>query len=196
MSFYRRNFVPGGSFFFTVNLAERQRALLTDHLHLLRVALHQTRQRHPFTLNAIVVLPDHLHTIWILPEGDTDFATRWRLIKSAFSRGLAPGERISPSRAAQGERGIWQRRYWEHTLRDENDFARYMDYIHINPLKHGWVKRVRDWAPSSFHHDVRLSIYPADWAGDVSENLVGWVERSETQHRAVNNKCARLKIPS
>ena len=170
MTSYRRNFVPGGSFFFTVNLVERKRSLLTDHISLLREAFRGIRQRHPFTIDAIVILPEHLHTVWTMPVGDADFATRWRLIKSAFSRQLAHEERISPSRLAKGERGIWQRRYWEHTIRDESDFIRHIDYIHINPVKHGWVKRVSDWAPSSFHHYVKFGVYPADWAGDFSRD--------------------------
>lgn len=168
MTAYRRNFVLGGSFFFTVNLADRKRALLVEHLAVLRQAFGVVRQRHPFTVDAIVVLPDHLHAIWTLPPGDADYATRWRLIKSAFSRRLARDERVSHSRLAHGERGIWQRRYWEHTLRDEADFARHVDYIHINPVKHGLVTRVRDWAPSSFHRYVEMGIFPIDWAGDVS----------------------------
>lgn len=150
MTAYRRNFVPGGCFFFTVNLAERKLSLLTDHVGLLRTAFRETHQRHPFTIDAIVVLPDHLHTVWTLPEGDADFAMRWQLIKSTFSRGLARNERISQSRSAKGERGIWQRRYWEHTIRDDIDFARHVDYVHINPAKHRLVNRVRDWGPPRF----------------------------------------------
>jgi len=142
MTDYRRNFIAGGSFFFTVNLAERRLRLLTEHIDELRAAARQTRRHYPFTIDAMVVLPDHLHAVWTLPEGDPDFATRWRLIKSAFSRSLATGEQISDSRAAKGERGIWQRRYWEHTIRDENDFSRHMDYIHINPVKHGLVSAI------------------------------------------------------
>jgi putative transposase len=106
MTSYRRNFIAGGSFFFTVNLAERRLRLLTGHIDELRKAFRETRRRHPFTIDAIVVLPDHLHTVWTMPEGDADFATRWRLIKSAFSRRLPAGERISGSRATKGERGI------------------------------------------------------------------------------------------
>ena len=145
MTRYRRNLVPGGSFFFTVNLAERRLRLLTERIDLLRAAFRATRARHPFTVDAVVVLPDHLHAIWTLPEGDADFALRWRLIKSSFSHGLPQGERISQSRAGKGERGIWQRRYWEHTLRDNGDFARHADYIHFNPVKHGLAARVKDW---------------------------------------------------
>jgi putative transposase len=164
---YRRNFLAGGAFFFTVNLAERRLPLLTEQIENLRTALREIRGQHPFKIDAMVVLPDHLHTVWTLPEGDADFATRWRLIKSAFSRSLPPGEPISQSRVAKGERGIRQRRYWEHTIRDASDFARHVDYIHINPVKHRLVTRVRDWPYSSFHRMVRLGIYPEDWAGDV-----------------------------
>ncbi|ULL00016.1 transposase [Bradyrhizobium sp. I71] len=169
MTSYRRNFVPGGSYFFTVNLADRSLSLLTAHVDLLRAAFRQTRRRHPFTIDAIVVLPEHLHTVWTMPNGDADFAMRWRQIKSAFSRNLDNVEPVSPSRAAKGERGIWQRRYWEHTIRDEDDYARHIDYVYINPVKHGLVNRVCDWVPSSFHRHVALGIYPPDWAGDLSQ---------------------------
>jgi len=162
----RRNFVPGGSYFFTVNLADRRLRLLTEHIELLRTAFRYTQVRHPFAVEATVVLPDHLHAIWTLPEGGADFALRWRLIKSAFPRGLPRGERLSKSRSGKGERGFWQRRYWEHTLRDEDDYAQHVDYIHFNPVKHGHVRRVRDRPCSSFHRFVRIEIYPEDWAGD------------------------------
>ncbi len=165
MTDYRRNFVPGGSYFFTVNLADRRLSLLTDHTEKLRAAFRYTRRHHPFTFDAIVVLPEDLHAIWTLPEGESDFAIRWQLAKATFSRGLPGGEPVSPSRARKGERGIWQRRYWEHTLRDEDDFVRHADYIHFNPVKHGYVRRVEDWPYSSFHRMVRLGLYPADWAG-------------------------------
>jgi putative transposase len=174
---YRRNFVSGGSYFFTVNLLERRLRLLVDHVDLLREAFRYVRRRHPFDIEAIVVLPDHLHAIWTLPENDSDYALRWRLIKSAFSRGLSKGERISPSRAGKGERGIWQRRYWEHTLRDEQDFARHADYIHYNPVRHGYVSRVRDSRHSSFRRMVRLGVYPPDWAGDAADIGSGFGER-------------------
>jgi putative transposase len=178
---YRRNFIPGGSFFFTVNLADRRLRLLTDHVDKLRAALRQIRLRRPFTIDAMVVLPDHLHAVWTLPEGDADFATRWRQIKSEFSRSLPVVEQISPSRAAKGERGIWQRRYWEHTIRDENDFMRHIDYVHINPLKHGLVTRVIEWPHSSFHHMVKLGVYPEDWGGDVGELGEDFGERGSTE---------------
>ncbi len=176
MTNYRRNFVPGGSYFFTVNLADRRSRLLTDEISLLRAAFRETREAHPFRIDAIVVLPDHLHAIWTLPDGDPDFALRWRLIKAAFSRALPRKEAISRSRLDKGERGIWQRRYWERTLRDEADFARHADYIHRNPMKHGHVRRVSDWPHSSFHRMVRLGIYPLDWAGDIDDDS-GFGER-------------------
>ena len=144
---------------------------------MLRSAFRYARDRDPFTIEAIVVLPDHLHCIWTLPEADSDFATRWRLIKSAFSRGLPRNERISQSRLHRGERGIWQRRYWEHTLRDQDDFANHVDYVHINPVKHGHVTRVADWPFSSFHRMVRLGIYPEDWAGSVADHAGEFGER-------------------
>jgi len=177
MANYRRNFIPGGTFFFTVNLADRRSRLLTAHVDLLRTAFRDVRRRYPFAIAAIVVLPDHLHTIWTLPDNDADFALRWRLIKTGFSRGLPRTERVSGSRADKGERGIWQRRYWERTLRDEADFARHADYIHFNAVKHGHARRVRDWPYSSFHRMVRLNIYPLNWAGDAKADTRDFGER-------------------
>jgi putative transposase len=177
MTNYRRNRIVGGCYFFTVNLAERRLSLLTDHIALLRGAFRYARLRHPFTIDGIVILPDHLHAIWTLPKGDDDFSLRWRLIKSAFSRGLPAGERISASRLRKGERGLWQRRYWEHTIRDDGDFARHMDYVHFNPVKHGYVARIVDWPHSSFHRLVRLGVYPTDWTGDAGDNEGGFGER-------------------
>jgi putative transposase len=178
MTSYRRNFTQGGTFFFTVNLEDRRLSLLTEYIAELRGAVRDVRMRHPFTIDAMVVLPDHLHAVWTLPEGETNFSLLWRQIKSKFSRNLPVGERISNSRVAKGERGIWQRRYWEHTIRDENDFARHVDYVHINPVKHGLVSRVRDWPYSSFHRMVKLGLYPEDWAGDVRQFQDEFGERS------------------
>ena len=177
MTDYRRNFLPGGSYFFTVNLAERRLALLTERIDVLRAAFRRIRAWHRFTIEAAVILPDHLHMIRTLLEGDPDFPLRWRLIKSAFSRRLPGGEPISASRAAKGERGVWQRRYWEHALRDENDFVRHLDYIHFNPVKHGHAIRPRDWPYSSFRRWVRLGAYPLDWAADPGNEMIGWGER-------------------
>lgn len=129
MVLYRRNRVPGGSYFFTVTLRDRRSTLLVERIEPLRAAFRHTLQRYPFVIEALVVLPDHLHTIWTLPPEDTDYAGRWKSIKSRFTRTLA-GEGFNMSRNAKGEYDLWQRRYWEHTLRDEIDFTRHLDYIH------------------------------------------------------------------
>ena len=171
MTGYRRFRVKGGVYFFTVNLAERKKKLLIEHIDVLRAAFRVVKQAHPFQMDAVVILPDHLHTIWTLPEGDDDFSLRWRKIKSAFSREIEKGERVSKSRAGKKERGIWQRRFWEHAIRDENDFTRHVDYIHFNPVKHGHLQRVVDWPYSSFHKYVRFGIYTADWVGLHDDGL-------------------------
>jgi putative transposase len=170
MTNYRRNFIAGASYFFTVNLLDRRLSLLTEHIESLRGAFRHTRARHPFVIEAIVVLPDHLHAIWTLPEDDADYAMRWRLIKAAFSHTEIRGEQLSASRASKGERGIWQRRYWEHTLHGDADFARHIDYIHFNPVRHGYVDEVWQWPYSSFRRMVRLGVYPKDWVGDAQED--------------------------
>jgi len=130
MTDYRRHFVPGGTWFFTVNLADRSQRLLVEHIDLLRRAFAQTRREHPFELVVAVILPDHLHAVWTLPPGDADFSLRWRKIKTRFSREVPRTERRSASRIAKGERGIWQRRFWEHGIRDAEDLRRHIDYIH------------------------------------------------------------------
>lgn len=168
MTEYRRFHIPGATWFFTVNLAERHgNRLLVDKIELLRAAFVEVRTKHPFRIDAIVVLPDHLHCILTLPAGDTDFSTRWGLIKGYFCRHLEKGERISKSRAKRGERGLWQRRFWEHLIRNETDCQRHMDYIHWNPVKHGLVRCVKDWPHSSFHDYVRRGMYPVAWGTDV-----------------------------
>jgi putative transposase len=164
---YRRAFVPGGCWFFTVNAHERGTSLLTDNIAALRDATRMTMRRHPFRIDAFVVLPDHLHAIWTLPPGDADFSMRWRLIKTHFARAVPVGERLTPVREANGERGLWQRRFWEHLIRDERDYQNHVEYCAINPVKHGLVARVADWPHSSFHCNVAKGIFPADWAGDA-----------------------------
>ncbi|MDQ8024111.1 MAG: transposase [Moraxellaceae bacterium] len=178
MSDYRRNRVPGGTYFFTVNLFERHSRLLVEHIDLLRSAVRSVKIRRPFHIDAWVVLPDHLHAIWTLPVEDSDYSSRWREIKKAFVKGLPKIEHLSTVRAAKGERGIWQRRFWEHTIRDERDYAAHIDYVHINPFKHGLVNAVADWPHSSFHRAVVQGIYPRDWAAEVSEIPAG--ERLDT----------------
>ncbi|MFC3109158.1 transposase [Undibacterium arcticum] len=167
---YRRAWHPGGTYFFTVNLLERSgNDLLVRHIDHLRDAVRHVRINHPFTIHAWVVLPDHLHCVIELPPGDTDFATRWRLIKILFSKSIPNTELLSAVRLRRGERAIWQRRYWEHLIRDERDFAAHMDYVHINPLKHGLVKQVADWPFSTFHRLVDQGVYPTDWAGGAED---------------------------
>ncbi len=177
MANYRRSLLSGGTYFFTVNLADRRRALLTEHIGLLRAAFRSVRECHPFGMEAVVILPDHLHTVWTLPEGDADYAMRWRQIKSTFSRALPNREAISASRAGKGERGIWQRRYWEHTIRDEDGFGQHVDYIHFNPVKHGHVMRADDWPFSSFHRWVGLGAYSPGWACDADNEAMPFGER-------------------
>jgi len=165
MTAYWRYRLKGGCYFFTAALAERRSRLLTENIQALRTAFHEVKQAHSFKIEAVVILPDHLHCIWTLPEGDDDFSTRWRQIKAAFSRRLPKTEHRSKSRLNKGERGVWQRRFWEHAIRDEVDYQRHVDYIHYNPVKHGYVTRVVDWPFSSFHRYVKLGVYPANWAG-------------------------------
>jgi putative transposase len=165
---YRRARVPGGTLFFTVNLLKRRQTLLADHIDALRSAVADTRRDYPFEIDAIVVLPDHIHAVWTLPPNDADFSTRWRLIKMRFAKALPKQERLSAVRQARNERSIWQRRFWEHLIRDDADYARHIEYCYINPVKHGLVTRVRDWPHSSFHRDVRRGVFPVDWAGDVT----------------------------
>lgn len=166
---YIRARVPGGTFFFTVALADRGGRLLIDHIATFHNAVRVTRRDLPFRIDAMVVLPDHLHTVWTLPQGDSDFPTRWRLIKSRFSLALPRGERIRPSRAVKSERGIWQRRYWEHLIRDDTDFRIHVDYCHFNPVKHQLVAQVGDWPYSTFHRYVQAGIYPPEWATEIFE---------------------------
>lgn len=170
MSNYRRLRSPGGTYFFTVNLLDRSGDLLTRHIDALREAVRATLAVRPFRIDAWVVLPDHLHCLWTLPPGDDDFANRWKSIKIRFVQRLPAQEPRSNTRARRGERGIWQRRFWEHVIRDEADYARHVDYIHINPVKHGWSGTVQEWPYSTFHRWVSAGVYPPDWAGNRTED--------------------------
>jgi len=174
---YRRADVAGGSYFFTVNLAERDRTLLTDRVEVLRAVLREVKRRHPFHIDAMVILPDHLHAVWTLPPGDRDDPTRWMLIKARFSRQVAYGERRTASRVSKGERGVWQRRYWEHLIRDADDYRRHVDYIHWNPVKHGYVKKASDWRHSSIHRYVAAGIVDRDWGGRGTDGIERTGER-------------------
>jgi len=166
---YRRAIIPGGTFFFTVAIADRSGDLLIRAVDRLRGVYRAVQERQPFETVAICILPDHLHAIWALPDNDTDFSQRWSLIKSGFSRGLNVTAARSARQIVKREKGIWQRRYWEHAIRDDADLARHVDYIHFNPVKHGLVARVRDWPHSSFHRYVSRGELPEDWGGDMRD---------------------------
>jgi putative transposase len=166
---YRRNFVPGGTYFFTITLADRRSEALVDHIGALLSAFRVARRERPFSIDAIVVLPDHLHAIFTLPPKDTDFPGRWRRIKGHFSTALTKTG-LDLKRFPNGDLALWQRRFWEHTIRDDRDFERHVDYIHFNPVKHGLVQRVRNWPHSSFHRYVREALLPDDWAGDAGRD--------------------------
>jgi putative transposase len=169
---YRRNFVPGGTFFFTVTLDDRGASTLADHVSILRSAFRTTRAERPFTIDAIVILPDHLHVIMTLPDADSDFSGRLRRIKSLFTHQLAASG-TSIRRNDRGEFSLWQRRFWEHTIRDDPDYERCTDYIHFNPVKHGLVRSPADWPHSSLHRYVREGVLPADrgGVGDIAGNF-------------------------
>ena len=163
MSHYRRPHLAGASYFFTVALADRRSDLLVSHIDELRHAYRHVQSQHPFSTIALCVLPDHLHAIWRMPADSGDFSLRWRLLKTYFSRHFPAAVDRSSSKIRQGEKGIWQRRYWEHQLRDDDDLQRHVDYIHFNPVKHGLVSRACDWPYSSFHRYVARGWLPADW---------------------------------
>lgn len=172
MTDYRRIYIPGSSWFFTVNLAERRdNHLLVEKIDLLRTAFRYVKERKPYRIDGIVIMPDHLHCIFTLPPGDADFSIRWSLIKGHFSRAVPKGERISSSRKKRRERGLWQRRFWAHLLRDQDDFNNHLDYIHWNPVKHGVVQRVVDWPHSSFHRFVEQGVYPINWGHSGTFNV-------------------------
>ncbi len=170
---YRRVFVPGGTYFLTVALADRQSDLLLREIDRLRCVVAETRAEHRFGVDAIVILPDHLHAVWTMAPGKADFPLIWNKIKGRFSRRLALTARRSASKRVKRERGVWQRRYWEHAIRDETDFLRHVEYCWANPVRHGLVRRVADWPLSSFHRAVADGVVPIDWAGEFPEGGFG-----------------------
>ena len=175
---YIRADAAGATFFFTLTLEDRGARYLVDHVADLRACMKAVKERHPFDIEAMVVLPEHIHALWRLPVDDGDYSTRWMLIKQAFTRrlveaGVLPDEANAP-RGRRGERTVWQKRFWEHQIRDDDDFARHVDYIHFNPVKHGWVLRARDWPYSSLHRFVREGKLPEDWGiGSAIEGQFG-----------------------
>lgn len=172
---YRRSWLPGGTFFFTVVTYSRLPILTTSEARrLLRLAWLDVCKRFPFTTVAVALLPNHIHCIWTLPEGDANYSNRWGEIKRLFTRGylsfVGQGEKRNESRIKREEAAVWQRRFWEHTIRDEEDLNRHIDYIRLNPVKHGLVRRASEWAWSSFHQYVRMGYYEQDW-GQANASL-------------------------
>jgi len=173
VSRYRRAKIAGGVYFFTVNLADRQSRDLVEHIETLRRSYDAVKGAFPFETLAICVLPGHLHAVWRLPASDDDYSTRWQRIKGGFSRALPANDQRSESKRIKGEKGLWQRRFWEHLIRDETDLQRHVDYVHYNPVKHGLVARVAEWPYSSFHRDVRRGALSLDWAGSADVMTAG-----------------------
>ncbi|MEE9387591.1 MAG: transposase [Paracoccaceae bacterium] len=160
MSKYLRNRQRGGTYFFTVNLAQRGGTALVDNIQTLRGAFRDTIAEHPLHCDAIVVLPDHLHAVWTLPKGDANYSERWRKIKARFSNAVGARHR-SLSKHTKRERGVWQRRFWEHTIRDQDDFQTHVQYCWADPVKHGFVKQPGEWEYSSIHRDQRMGTVAA-----------------------------------
>jgi putative transposase len=172
MSTYRRVHTPAGTYFFTVVTHRRQKILCEEHFRTaLRAAIHETRARLPFIIDGWVLLPDHLHCIWTMSEGDAAFGKRWGVIKRIVSKQCAEscsGDQVfGGSRLRRRESTVWQRRFWEHRIRDEADYRRHMDYLHYNPVKHRLVNSVNEWPYSTFHRYVQDGVYPLDWGGVV-----------------------------
>lgn len=181
MARYRRLRTKGGSYFFTVALADRTSDFLTANVDLIRAAYCATQKAAPFQCDAFVLLPDHIHAVWTLPPGDDDFSIRWARFKAYISRRQPPSAVRSPSKIARREKGLWQRRFWEHAIRDHEDYVRHVAYCWGNPVKHGLIATPQEWPYSSFHRDVKRGVVPSDWTGVVDETNerslnfpVGW----------------------
>lgn len=182
---WRRAYVPGGTFFFTL-VTDGRAKILRDPpgRPLLGSMLRRCQLRWPFTINAIVLLPEHLHAIWSLPAGDTAYPRRWAWIKSQFTRAWlelgGPERRVTAGRRRDRRRGVWQPKYWEHTIEDEDDFEQHFDYIHYNPVKHGHVRCPRDWPWSSFHRWVTAGVYEHNWACGGSKAKLDFSDIEDT----------------
>jgi putative transposase len=161
MSNYRRAYIPGGTYFFTVVTYKRKPILCSPSaIQRLKDSFNYTKEKHPFSIEGLVILPDHIHCIWQLPEKDSDFSKRWNMIKRHFSLGMTKDTNH------RREKNIWQRRFWEHAVRDEKDFQRCLDYIYYNPVKHGYVQKPLDWIYSTFKRDVAKGFYSKDWGSN------------------------------
>jgi REP-associated tyrosine transposase len=175
---YRRLRIPGATYFFTVNLLDRRSDLLVAHVAKLREVVRAVRSKWPFHIDAWVVLPEHMHCLWTMPKDDSDFPRRWQEIKITFAKSLPKVEPRSARMIGRRERGIWQRRYWEHAIRDDRDYAVHMDYVHFNPVKHGLTETPGDWPFSTFRRCVATGLYPADWL-PLNSEVVEAGERAE-----------------
>jgi putative transposase len=176
MSNYRRSRTDGGTWFFSLVAYKRRRFLVEPEARrLLRTVIEEIRSLHPFAIDGWVLLPDHLHCIWTLPEGDHDYSKRWGLIKARFSKRAKTlfhrNDWMTVSKQTHREGTLWQRRFWEHEIRDDDDYARHLDYLHYNPVKHGLVKAVADWPFSTFHREVRKGLYPLNWGGNGIDSM-------------------------
>ena len=180
MQKYRRTLTPGGTYFFTVNTYQRQLVLTQPVFYdAIKESIREVKANHAFKIDAFVLLPDHIYCIWTLPEGDSAYSFRWSMIKRLVSQKMRASIKptLSNSRLKRQELGLWQRRFWEHQIRDERDFEMHVNYIHWNPVKHAYVRIARDWPYSSFHKYVRENIYPEDWGGWIEPERVCFGER-------------------
>ena len=172
MAHYRRLYVKGGTYFFTVVTQERRPIFSKEEsVKKLRESFETIMEKRPFRVDAIVVLPDHIHCIWSLPKNESDFSTRWKEIKYRFSIHFRESFRPTNSMQKKKEKGLWQRRFWEHLIRDQDDFNRHVDYIHYNPVKHGLVKKPRDWPHSSFLRFVEKGVYEEHWGSILPKHI-------------------------
>ncbi len=180
---YRRAKIAGATYFFTVVTHERRPIFQNaGTVSLFQNGLMRIQERHPFQIDAFVIRPDHMHTVWSLPEGDADFPKRWRLIKEAFTKSFVKQHRPfvrDASRQAKGEQSIWQRRYWEHVIRDDADYATHIDYIHYNPVRHGLASAARDWPHSSFLAWFERGVYEPYWGSGEMPPMPEWATRAE-----------------
>jgi putative transposase len=167
---YRRNHDINGLYFFTITLKNRNSTLLTDHIDLLRKSFQRVQTENIYQTKAIVILPDHIHAIWKMPDGEKNYSLRWRKIKSYFTHSVVRSG-LPISKNSRGDFNIWQRRFWEHTICNENDYENHINYIHYNPVKHGLVENVKDWPYSSFHRYVKKGILNLDWGSEYYEFL-------------------------
>jgi putative transposase len=168
---YRRDYTPGALYFFTLTLKNRQASYLTTYSSLLGNAFRYVRNKAYFTTHAVVVLPDHLHVIWQLPLEDYNYSLRWRLIKTRFTQELIK-QNVLLGKNYRGEYDLWQKRFWEHRLRDDNDVQQHMDYIHYNPVKHGYVMKPIDWQFSSIHRYIEQGVLPQNWGSDLDSSRI------------------------